>query len=150
MINVSSTAAPATPAAPSRARAIAFWVLSLPVFLETAAGAQWDLVRNAHVREVFERLGYPLYLLTLLGVAKVLAVVAFLVPRFPRLKEWAYAGTFFVYAGAAASHFAVNDPATLIVMPIVFAVLTLVSWALRPAERRDPAPLSSTWSFLRG
>jgi hypothetical protein len=54
---------------------------------------------------VLLHLGYPLYLLTILGVAKALAVGPLLVTRFPRLTEWAYAGVFFVYAGAASSHF---------------------------------------------
>ena len=148
MINVLSSAAPAKFASSARIRTIAYWVLSLPVLLETTVGVQWDLARTPFVRDVFAKLGYPLYLLTILGVAKMLAVVALLVPRFPRLKEWAYAGLFFVYAGAAASHFAVDDLAG-VVMPIIFAVLTLVSWALRPSARRDPAPLSSSWPFAR-
>jgi uncharacterized membrane protein YphA (DoxX/SURF4 family) len=67
-------------------------------------GLWWDLGRIPYVRETFAHLGYPLYFATILGMAKGLAMVALLTPRFPRLKEWAYACVFFVYAGAAASH----------------------------------------------
>jgi uncharacterized membrane protein YphA (DoxX/SURF4 family) len=117
-------------------RSIAYWLVSAPVLLETAAGAQWDLAQTPYVRDVMQHLGYPLYLLTIMGVAKVLALAALLVPRFVRLKEWAYAGLFFIYAGAAGSHFAAHDPTDKVVVPIVFAAITLASWALRPPSRR--------------
>ncbi|MDN3354517.1 DoxX family protein [Actinomadura sp. DC4] len=120
--------------------AIAYWMISLPVLLETGVGAEWDLARIKYTRDIFETIHFPLYFLTILGIAKVLAVLALLAPRLPRLKEWAYAGVFFVYAGATAAHLAVRDDAG-IVMPLVFAALTLVSWGLRPPSRRDPAPL---------
>jgi hypothetical protein len=121
-------------------RSILYWVVSAPVLLETAAGAQWDLAQTPYVREVMQQLGYPLYLLTIMGVAKVLALAALLAPRLVRLKEWAYAGIFFVYIGAAASHYAVKDPTPKVVVPAIFALITLASWALRPASRRDLAP----------
>jgi hypothetical protein len=94
-----------------RLRTIVYWVATVPVLLETVVGAEWDLVRIPYVRDVFARLGYPLYLLTILGVAKVLAVVGLVGPRFRRVKEWAYAGVFFVYAGAGCSHYSVGDGA---------------------------------------
>ena len=68
----------------------------------------------------------------------ILAGVALLVSRFPRLKEWAYAGLFFIYTGAFMSHLAVGDPAFMLIAPVVFTSLVLVSWALRPATRRLP------------
>jgi hypothetical protein len=86
-------------------------------------------------------LGDPLYLLTIMGVAKVLAVAALLPPGLPRLKEWAYAGIVFVYLGAACSHFAVGDPVDKVMVPTVFAMTALLSWATRPPARRDAAPL---------
>ena len=75
--------------------------MSAPVLLETAVGAEWDLARIQYVREIFAHLGYPLYLLTILGIAKVLAVIGLVTPRARRVREWTYAGMFFVYAGAA-------------------------------------------------
>ena len=114
---------------------IVYWVVSAPVLLETAVGAEWDLARIPFVREIFAHLGYPLYLLTILGVAKVLAVIGLLTPRARRVKEWAYAGVFFVYAGAACSHYAIGDGADKIGMPLAFAALTLMSSALWGGSR---------------
>jgi hypothetical protein len=122
-------------------RTIAYWVVSLPVLAETAVGIQWDLARIPFVTDVLARLGFPVYLATILGIAKILALVALLAPGFPRLNEWAYAGLFFVYAGAAASHLAIGDTPANIITPAVFAVITLVSWGLRPPSRRDPVAL---------
>ena len=84
---------------------------------------------------VMERLGYPAYLLKILGVWKPLGAIALLVPGFPRLKEWAYAGTFFNMTGAAASSVASGDDAGNSIWALIFAVLTLASWALRPQSR---------------
>jgi len=85
--------------------------------------------------EVMERLGYPAYLLKILGVWKPLGAIALLVPGFPRLKEWAYAGTFINMTGAAASSVASGDDVGNIIWALIFAVLTLASWALRPQSR---------------
>ena len=132
---------PATPAKRTRWTTLAYWVVSAPVLLETAAGAQWNLTRNEYVREIFARIDFPEYFLTVLGTAKVLALIAILVPGFPRLKEWAYAGIIFIYLGALACHTLADDIGTVMVTPAVLAVLAFASWALRPARRRDPAPL---------
>jgi len=92
----------------------------------------------AHVQGVvdgFVRLGYPPYFVTILGFWKVLGAIAILVPRFPRLKEWAYAGIFFDLTGAAASSAAVHGGAFHILAPLVCAALAVASWALRPPSR---------------
>lgn len=81
-------------------------------------------------------LGYPVYLLTILGVWKILGVVALLVPRFPLLKEWAYAGFFFAMSGAAASHIATGDPVNELVPSLLLLTLIVISWYFRPANRR--------------
>jgi hypothetical protein len=123
-----------------RVRAALYWIVSFPVLLETAVGTQWDLARIPYVVDILTRLGFPLYFATILGISKILALVALLAPRTPRLKEWAYAGLLFVYVGAGACHFAVGDRLGAIVTPLVLAAITLASWALRPPARRDPAP----------
>ena len=135
-------------AAFSRRRTIIYWGVTLPILAETAAGIQWDLARNDYVKEIFDKIRFPYYFLTILGYSKVLALGALLVPGFPRLKEWAYAGLVFVYAGAASLHIAVHDDAQAIVTPAVFGVIALASWALRPPSRRDPAPLPDAWARL--
>ena len=85
--------------------------------------------------KVMKRLGYPVYLLKIMGVWKPLGAIALLVPRFPRLKEWAYAGSFINMTGAAASSVASGDDVGNTLWALLFAVFTLVSWALRPPSR---------------
>ena len=81
-------------------------------------------------------LGYPIYLLTILGLWKLLGVVAVLIPKFPLLKEWAYAGFFFVMSGAIFSHIAVGDRVVEMFPGLLLLILTVVSWYLRPADRK--------------
>lgn len=138
-----ATAAPAT--RPARLRTVVYWAVSAPVLLETAVGIQWDLARIPYVVDVLGRLGFPVYFATILGVSKILALVALFLPRTARLKEWAYAGLVFVYLGAAACHVAVDDTLGAVLTPLVLAVITLASWALRPVPRRDPVPLDIAW-----
>ena len=61
--------------------------------------------------------------------------IALLVPRFPRLKEWAYAGVFFEMTGAAISHAVNHDALWHVAVTLGFAAITIVSWALRPPSR---------------
>jgi hypothetical protein len=81
-------------------------------------------------------LGYPVYFLTILGVWKILGVVAVLIPKFPLLKEWAYAGFFFAMSGAVFSHIASGDSVTEIFPSLLLLVLTVISWYFRPADRK--------------
>jgi uncharacterized membrane protein YphA (DoxX/SURF4 family) len=86
--------------------------------------------------EMIEHLGYPVYLLTILGVWKILGVVALLIPKFPLVKEWAYAGIFFVMSGATFSHIAIGDTMTEIIPSLLLLILTLTSWYFRPSNRK--------------
>jgi hypothetical protein len=114
----------------------AYWLCTGIVALETAAGAQWDLSRNQFVRDVFTHLGYPHYLLTIIGAWKIPAFIVLLLPKFPLVKEWAYAGLFFVYTGAAFSHMAAGDDYSKWLGPLIFSFIVVGSWALRPESRR--------------
>jgi uncharacterized membrane protein YphA (DoxX/SURF4 family) len=127
-----------------KTKVIGYWATTTIVALELLAGGVTDLVHGRTVLfvgppvvEVIAHLGYPVYILTILGGWKLPGGIALLVPRLPRLKEWAYAGAFFVYSGAAASGVVRgrDDPGTLIWPPLIFAVLTVASWALRPQSR---------------
>jgi uncharacterized membrane protein YphA (DoxX/SURF4 family) len=86
--------------------------------------------------EGITHLGYPIYFLTIIGIWKILGVVAVLVPRFPLVKEWAYAGFFFAMSGAIFSHIAVGDPLKEIFPSSLLLILTVVSWYFRPADRK--------------
>src|SRR5438045_1923594 len=81
-------------------------------------------------------LGYPVYFLTLLGIWKIFGVVALLAPKFPLLKEWAYAGFFFAMSGAIFSHIAVGDPMKELLPSLLLLILTVISWYFRPADRK--------------
>jgi uncharacterized membrane protein YphA (DoxX/SURF4 family) len=121
----------------SRFHTIAYWVTTSLVVFELALGGVWDILRVPQVRGLFERLGYPQYFLTILGIWKLLGAVALVIPRFPRLKEWAYAGVFFDLTGAVASLWASNlVEAGMMAYPIVMTGVAVASWALRPPSRR--------------
>src|SRR5436305_2884787 len=129
-------------------RRIAYWVTTgLTAFVFLSGGAA-DLARPGFVLEGMTHLGYPAYFVAILGAWKVLGGVVVLVPRLPRLKEWAYAGMAFDLTGAAASHAAVGDPAGKIVAPLVILGIVMASWALRPESRRlRDAPVTPVERF---
>lgn len=120
----------------SRHRIIAYWVITVMVAAEGLLGGAWDILRVPYVTLAIVHLGYPLYVLTIIGVWKLLGAGAILIPRFPRLKEWAYAGMFFNYTGAVASSLAVGDSVQSVIYPLILVGLVVASWALRPADRR--------------
>ncbi len=86
--------------------------------------------------DMVTHLGYPVYLLTILGIWKILGVVALLTPKFPLLKEWAYAGFFFIMSGAVFSHLASGDPITKFFPSLLLLILIVISWYFRPADRK--------------
>lgn len=103
--------------------------------LAMVGSALGDLTHAPAVSEGLRALGYPTYLMTLLGVWKLLGVAALLVPGFPRLREWAYAGFAFELSGAAFSHFAAGDAAN-VTPALVLLALAMVSWRLRNPARK--------------
>ena len=82
------------------------------------------------------KLGYPVYFLTILGVWKILGVIAVLIPKFPLLKEWAYAGFFFAMSGAVFSHIATRGSVYEMIPSLLLLILTVLSWYFRPADRK--------------
>jgi len=82
------------------------------------------------------QLGYPVYFVTILGVYKILGVVALLIPKFPLVKEWAYAGFFFMMSGAVSTHIAAGNSLGETFPSLLLLVLTLISWYFRPANRK--------------
>jgi len=121
---------------------ITYWVVTVLIALETLVGGVTDLIHGRSilvagpsVADVVTHLGYPLYFVRIIGFWKVLGGIVLLVPDYPRLKEWAYAGIFFELSGAAASWLAYEHNVGEAVVPMVLALLALVSWALRPQDR---------------
>ena len=107
---------------------IMYWIFTGLTAAFMLLGAIPDVLRIPAAVEVFTHLGYPTYLLPFIGVAKILGVVAVLVPGFQRLKEWAYAGLVFDLVGALYSHIAVGDPPSGWVFPVVGLLLVFGSY----------------------
>ena len=110
--------------------------------VELAVGGVEDLLRGRAaivagdtVDVVVSSLGYPVYVLLFLGVWKTLGAAAIAAPGRPRLKEWAYAGSFFQITLAIWSHALVGTDPVNLIYPTIVMVLTLVSWSLRPRDR---------------
>lgn len=115
---------------------IIYWAVTVFLALGMLAGGVQQLLQIGGYVEIVSQLGYPLYLLSILGAWKILGVIAVLIPRFPLVKEWAYAGFFFAMSGAAISHIAAGQPFTEAVPSLVLLTVTIISWYLRPADRK--------------
>lgn len=122
-----------------RGKSIGYWTTTILVAFFMSGGIAQVMQVKATVDGFVHILGYPPYFVVILGVWKVLGAIAILVPRFPRLKEWAYAGIFFDLMGAAASNASVGGYGAYgfhIIAPLLICVLTMVSWGLRPESRK--------------
>jgi len=82
------------------------------------------------------QLGYPAYFVTILGICKILGVVVLLIPKFPLLKEWAYAGFFFMMSGAIFTHIAAGNSMSEIFPSLLLLILVAISWYFRPTDRK--------------
>jgi hypothetical protein len=119
-------------------RPVAFWVTTFVIVFELAAGSVWNLMTIEWIEVQMRHLGYPYYFAYISGVWQAAAAAAIIAPRFPLLKEWAYAGIFFLWSGAAASHLSAGDSPDTWGAPLMFLTFGIASWALRPADRRLP------------
>src|SRR5688572_26138240 len=115
---------------------ITYWVATLWLALGMTSTGIVQFIKMKEEVDLFNRLGYPLYFLTILGIWKLLGVIAVLIPKFPLLKEWAYAGFFFIMSGAVVSHLINGDEPVTLFGPTLLLVLTAVSWYFRPADRK--------------
>lgn len=115
---------------------IIYWIATIWLALGMLSSGIVQLLNMEAEIAFIVSLGYPIYFITLLGIWKVLGVVAVLIPKFPLLKEWAYAGFFFSMTGAIYSHIISGNSIGEIAPPTLLLVLTVVSWHFRPTERR--------------
>lgn len=125
-----------TPNKSQKRNKIIYWIFTLWMSLGMASTAIVQLMKNKDELANFTNLGYPSYLMIIIGVWKILGVITVLIPKFPLLKEWAYAGFFFVMSGAVISHIIVNDPFSETFPAILLLVLVIISWYFRPADRK--------------
>ncbi|HKC66917.1 MAG TPA: DoxX family protein [Bacteroidia bacterium] len=119
-----------------RRNLIIYWVTTGLVCFGMTASGIFQLMRAKEMVDMMEHLGYPLYLLSILGVWKLLAVVALLSPGFKVVKEWAYAGLFFTMTGALISHLVCGDGGKAVMGPIFQTIFICLSWYFRPAGRK--------------
>lgn len=122
-----------------KAGKITYWIVTIWLALGMTSTGIVQLLKMEEETAMMTHLGYPHYLLTILGVWKILGVVAILIPRLPLLKEWAYAGFFFVMSGAVYSHLAMGDEAITLFGPLLLLVLIGTSWYFRPVDRKLPS-----------
>ncbi len=120
----------------SKKKNVIYWVVTILLALGMLAGGTGQILRFPFNVTGVTHLGYPVYFTSLIGTWKILGVVAILIPGYPLLKEWAYAGFFFAMTGAVTSHLISGDKFTEWLAPGLFAGLTIASWALRPTSRK--------------
>jgi hypothetical protein len=120
----------------SKRNKIIYWIATLWLALGMVSTGIVQLLKIKEEVEMMHQLGYPRYFLTLLGIWKILGVITILIPKYPLLKEWAYAGFFFAMSGAVFSHLAIGDDLIALFGPVLLLVLIVVSWYFRPAERK--------------
>jgi hypothetical protein len=113
---------------------IIYWIATVWLALGMLSTGIVQVIQLKEEQEMFVHLRYPLYLLTIIGTWKILGVIAVLMPKFPLVKEWAYAGFFFTMSGAVFSHLACGDGAKEFFGPVLLLVLTVVSWYFRSAR----------------
>ncbi|MGN6566667.1 MAG: DoxX family protein [Flavipsychrobacter sp.] len=113
-----------------------YWIITVILSFCLFTGGLAQAVQVKDVIAGFKPLGYPTYFISLIGIWKMLGIIAILVPGFKLLKEWAYAGLFFVMSGAVISHIAAGNVTIQIIAPFLLTIFTVLSWYLRPANRK--------------
>jgi hypothetical protein len=116
---------------------IIYWISTIWLSLGMLSTGTVQLLKVQSEVDSITHLGYPVYFLTILGIWKILGVAAVLVPKYPLLTEWAYAGFFFAMSGATFSRVASGDSMNEIFPSILLLILTVLSWYFRPANRRS-------------
>jgi hypothetical protein len=126
---------------------IIYWVATLWLSLGMVSSGIIQIMQMEEEVEKMKIMGYSKYFITIIGVWKILGVIAILVPKFPLVKEWAYAGFFFVMSGALVSHIVMNDPAIEFFGPSLLLVLIVVSWYMRGTYSDERPSYRVFWTF---
>jgi len=116
---------------------IIYWIFTALLSIGMLQSGIFAVLRTTQWVDLVTGLGYPVYFLTILGIWKILGVIAILIPGFKLLKEWAYAGFFFAMTGALVSHLACHDYAVKAILgPLFQTVFVILSWYFRPSDRK--------------
>ena len=129
----------------SRRTSTWYWVFTLWIALESLWAGVTDILHAPPLFGILLHLGYPPHLGTLLGVWKLLGAVALLLPGYPLVKEWAYAGMFFDFSAAVVAHASAGDGVIWFIGPVLSIGALVASWYLRPRSRRLAGTAIGTW-----
>lgn|SRR5690606_3948085 len=119
-----------------KSKKIFYWIVTIFLSIGMTAGGVQQMLQTGGYNEIVTSLGYPLYLLSIIGTWKILGVITILLPGFTLLKEWAYAGFFFVMSGAFLSHLIMSQPFVEALPSLILLITIVLSWYLRPPDRR--------------
>ncbi len=115
---------------------IIYWIATIWLAVAMLASGLQQIFHTKGFVDIIVPLGYPIYFLTILGVWKILGVVALLIPKFTLLKEWTYAGFYFAMSGAVFSHIASGDSMSEMAPSLILLIITVVSWYFRSEDRK--------------
>jgi uncharacterized membrane protein len=115
---------------------IIYWVATALLSFGMLGSGISQLLHLKDMNELITHIGYPLYFMYIIGVWKILGVIVILIPNFKLLKEWAYAGFFFLMTGAFISHLFMGDGGNAIMGPLFQTLFIVTSWYFRPADRK--------------
>jgi hypothetical protein len=139
-MTTTSNTADAQSTQPSKGKTIVYWATTGLLSVGLLGSGFAKLSAQAPLVENMNHLGFPPYLLSILGFWMVAGAIVLLVPGAARVKEWAYAGVVFQMTGAAASHMFAGDALSQSAPTLFFVGLAIASYMLRPASRRMTAP----------
>ena len=109
---------------------IIYWVITILFSAFMLFSGIVEIMQTQQTQEVMKQLGYPMYVNTIIGIAKILGVIAILQWKFPIIKEWAYAGFTIDIIGASASFYFSGDGIVATLMPFIFLAVMFVSYFL--------------------
>ena len=115
---------------------IIYWIATSLLAVGMLQSGIFAVLRSKQWVDLVTNLGYPVYFLSILGVWKILGVIAILIPRFTLVNEWAYAGFFFAMTGALVSHLVMGDGGKAIFAPLFQIIFIILSWYFRPVDRK--------------
>jgi uncharacterized membrane protein len=115
---------------------IIYWVATGLMSVGMLGSGIGQLLSAKQMVDIITHLGYPVYMMTILGTWKILGVIAILIPGFKLVKEWAYAGLFFTMTGALISHLIMGDSGKAVIGPLAQTIFIILSWYFRPVDRK--------------
>ncbi|MBX9734370.1 MAG: DoxX family protein [Chitinophagaceae bacterium] len=107
---------------------IIYWTSTIVFAVFMAFTAIPSLMGVKEAMDAMAQLGYPVYFVKFISVAKILGAIALLVPGFPKIREWAYAGLFFDLMGAAFSIYSIGGLKPDILFVVIPALVGIVSY----------------------